>query len=112
VLVAVLAGAVLLRARVMPGHRQRVPLAVAGTAGLTLLAWSFAGSPTSTTAVAGVLLAAAGLLLAAAIRLPAGRLRPLWGHLGDLAETWTALALVPLVLQVAHGYALFRSLAG
>jgi hypothetical protein len=35
-----------------------------------------------------------------------------WGHLGDLLEIVTAIAVLPLLLQVLHAYAYFRGLAG
>jgi hypothetical protein len=43
-------------------------------------------------------------------RLPTARLLPMWGHMADRAELLTAIALVPLLLQVLHVYATFRSM--
>lgn len=58
------------------------------------------------------LFAVAALLLTGAWRLPGARLRPIWGRLGEILEGLTALALVPLLLQVLDAYAYFRSMAG
>ncbi|WP_369826327.1 hypothetical protein [Kitasatospora sp. MBT66] len=44
--------------------------------------------------------------------MPQARLLPIWGHLGDLAETATAIALLPLLLQVLGAYTRLRALAG
>lgn len=60
----------------------------------------------------GLLLLAALLLLVGAWRLPTSRLRPLWGHIGDILELLSAIALLPLLLQLLHVYAFFRALAG
>ncbi|GAA3758783.1 type VII secretion integral membrane protein EccD [Streptomyces tremellae] len=109
----VFCAAVLLRARGLGGAFQRIPMTLVGAFGLAVVALTRL-APLSTTAhavVLGVLLAAAGLLLVAAWRLPTGRLLPVWGHLGDIAETLTAVALLPLLLQALHVYAFFRQLA-
>ena len=37
--------------------------------------------------------------------------RPL-GNLADMAEIWTAIAVVPLLLQVLHVYSAMRALIG
>ncbi|MCF3962430.1 type VII secretion integral membrane protein EccD [Streptomyces fuscigenes] len=109
----VFSAAVLLRARGLGGAFQRVPMTLVGAFGLAVVAITRL-APLGTTeraAVLGVLLAAVGLLLVAAWRLPTGRLLPVWGHLGDIAETLTAVALLPLLLQALHVYAFFRQLA-
>jgi type VII secretion integral membrane protein EccD len=106
-------GAILLRARGLSGTLQRVPMVTAGTLGLALLLLLRA-APHSQSGRAGVvvvlLLAAIGLLVAA-WRLPNSRLLPIWGQTGDILETVSAIALLPLLLQVLHVYAYFRSLA-
>jgi type VII secretion integral membrane protein EccD len=113
-LAATLAAAVLLRARGMAGVRQRAFLAISGAFGFAALAVAMgvAGSPLPRAAAPLVLLAAGGALLAAAGRPPGSRLLPIWGHLADLLETGTAVALVPLLLQLLHVYAYARNLAG
>jgi type VII secretion integral membrane protein EccD len=111
-LAAALSGAILMRSRAVVGVWQRVPLAVGGTVGLTITILSIAAhtGPEIRLAMLLVLLAAAALLVVGARRLPAARLLPVWGHVADLAETWTAIALVPLLLQVLHVYSTVHSL--
>ncbi|MBY8888877.1 type VII secretion integral membrane protein EccD [Streptomyces sp. PTM05] len=108
----VFAGAVLLRSRGLNRSAQRVPMVVAGALGLLTVALArFAPLGTGARlAVVVVLLAAVAAVLAAAWRLPTGRLLPVWGHSGDLLETITAIALLPLLLQALHAYSAFRSL--
>lgn len=114
VLPVVLAAAVLLRARGLDRVAQRVPTVLAPAFGLAVLllvrALPDATGPRLAVLVVPVLAAAA--LLVAAVRLPAARLLPVWGHLGDLLETATAVALLPLLLQTLHTYSYFRSMAG
>ncbi|MGW2830299.1 type VII secretion integral membrane protein EccD [Streptomyces sp. NPDC001286] len=106
--------AVLLRARAGNGTLQRVPAVVAGAYGLGLVL-VVRVAPTGflgRAVVLAILLAAASALLVGAWRLPRARLLPVWGHLGDLLETVTAITLLPLLLQVLHAYGYFRGLAG
>jgi hypothetical protein len=114
VLVAVLAGALLLRSRVLIGGWQRLALAGAGAvgvAGLIVAAivraepatrpwWLLASAPV------------VGCLVFAAWYLPNRRLRPLWGRAADLAETVMGLLAVPVLVQVLGLYAWARSLGG
>ena len=44
--------------------------------------------------------------------LPGRRLRPYWGRTADIGESLTAVAVLPLLLQVLHVYAMMRGLAG
>jgi type VII secretion integral membrane protein EccD len=114
VLAADFAVAVLLRARSLTLAWQRVPLAACGTAGLMLLG----GFPFVTAAPSarwlGILVFAVltGVLLAVARRPTNRRMLPIWGHLADLLETWTAIAVLPLLLQLLHVYAHVRSMVG
>jgi type VII secretion integral membrane protein EccD len=111
-LAAALSGAVLLRARRLIGLWQRMPLVIAGAIGLALVLESVAAG--SGLVVRGVILAvfaAGGLLLLVAARwLPGRRLLPVWAQLAGQLETVTAIALVPLLLQVLHVYSHLRSL--
>ncbi|WP_329457197.1 type VII secretion integral membrane protein EccD [Streptomyces sp. NBC_01497] len=109
----VFSAAVLLRARGLGGALQRVPMTAVGAFGLAVVALTRLATvgTTDRAVVMGVFLAAAVLLVVAAWRLPTGRLLPVWGHLGDIAETLTAVALLPLLLQALHVYAFFRQLA-
>ncbi|MEE1782621.1 type VII secretion integral membrane protein EccD [Streptomyces sp. SP17BM10] len=107
----VLAGAVLLRSRGLTGVLQRVSAVLAGTLGLALLLLAHASHGTAARIlVPAVLLAAALLLLVRAPRLT-DRLLPIWGHTGDILETATVIALLPLVLQALHVYSALRVLA-
>ena len=49
-------------------------------------------------------------LYAASRLMPGRRLLPIWGHLADLLEMWSAVAIVPLLLQLFHVYAHIRDL--
>jgi type VII secretion integral membrane protein EccD len=113
-LAALLSCCILLRARAVIGVWQRAPLAVAGTAGLAITAVSIAAhaSPELRLVLLLVPLAAAALLVVGAWRLPTTRLLPVWGHMADLAEVWTAIGLVPLLLEVLHVYSALRSMIG
>ncbi|MFD7905918.1 type VII secretion integral membrane protein EccD [Kitasatospora sp. NPDC059747] len=112
VLPLVLAGAVLLRSRGLTGVLQRVCAVLAGTLGLALLLLAHAAShgTAARILVPAALLAAAVLLLVRAPRLT-DRLLPIWGHAGDILETATVIALLPLVLQALHVYSALRVLA-
>ncbi|MEW2625033.1 type VII secretion integral membrane protein EccD [Streptomyces sp. NPDC048106] len=108
-----LAAAVTLRSRSVTEIWQRVSLALAGTLGLILTAaWLLVPGGPQARAVLAVLLLAAVAALLAARRLPSLRLLPVWGHTADILETVTAVALIPLLLQVLHVYWYFRTLAG
>ncbi|MEU3341151.1 type VII secretion integral membrane protein EccD [Streptomyces sp. NPDC006668] len=113
-LALLLGGAVLLSVRQPTGARQRVPLVVAGALGpaLLLIVRGADTGPAGRAAVAVALLAGVVLLAVGAWRLPHSRLRPLWGHLGDILEMVIAVVLLPLLLQLLHVYAYFRALAG
>ena len=105
--------AVLLRARGTNGTLQRIPAVLVGAygVGLVLIVRAAPTGPAGRAAVLALLLAAVLLLLVGASQLPRARLLPVWGHLGDLLEIVTAIALLPLLLQVLHAYAYFRGLA-
>ncbi|MFF0410528.1 type VII secretion integral membrane protein EccD [Kitasatospora sp. NPDC004745] len=109
-----LGAAVLLRARDTDGTLQRIPALLAGAypPALLLVLRVAPTGPAGAVAAATLLLTAAVFLLLAAGRLPKARLLPIWGHLGDLAETATAIALLPLLLHVLGAYARLRALAG
>jgi type VII secretion integral membrane protein EccD len=113
-LTAVLAAALLLRSRDLAGVWQRTSLAAGGTFGFALVVETLAARAAplpATIALFGVL-AAAGLLLTAARRPPGSRLLPVWGHAADLLEVASAIALLPLLLQLLHAYAYVRGLVG
>jgi hypothetical protein len=55
---------------------------------------------------------AAGLLLLGGERLPGKRFRPYWGRAVEIFELITAIAVLPILLQVLHVYTFMRNLAG
>ncbi|MET0190789.1 MAG: type VII secretion integral membrane protein EccD [Pseudonocardia sediminis] len=57
-------------------------------------------------------IAVGALLLLGSDRLPGRRLRPYWGRAVDIFESLTAVATLPLLLQVLGVYATMRGLAG
>jgi type VII secretion integral membrane protein EccD len=103
---------VLLRSRTVVGAWQRTPLAVAGTAGLAITVLSLAAhaSPQLRLVLLLIPLVAAALLVVGAWRLPTARLLPAWGHIANQAELASAIALVPLLLQVLHVYAALHAM--
>lgn len=107
----VLSGALLLRTKSLNASWQRFPAAVCGTLGLltVVLTWTAGSSTAAQCALLLGLFMAGGLLLVGAWRLPTARLLPIWGHLADILELLTALALLPLLLQMLHVYAYIRA---
>ncbi|MFH8386871.1 type VII secretion integral membrane protein EccD [Kitasatospora sp. NPDC018058] len=113
-LAGVLGAAALLRARSLVAPWQRGPMAVCGALApaLVLLSQACSAHPVVRAVALLVLLAAAVALLHAASRRGGPPTWPVWGHAGDLLETWTAVLLIPLLLQLLHVYARVRALAG
>ncbi|GAB3746663.1 hypothetical protein GCM10027598_85180 [Amycolatopsis oliviviridis] len=86
-----------------------VPAAVAVGADVTHVAAGL--SPTGRLLlVVPLVLLGTGLLLVAAERLPGLRLRPYWGRAAEIFETITAIAILPILLQVLHVYAAVRTM--
>lgn len=54
----------------------------------------------------------AGLFLLGGERLPGKRFRPYWGRTVEILELITAIAVLPILLQVLHVYSFMRHLAG
>lgn len=114
VLPAVFTVALLLRARHFAGVAQRLAVVVAGASGVVCLVLDQvdgAGIAFQCGTVVLLLIALVPLTLAAK-RAPTRRLLPIWAHVGNIVETGTALALIPLMLQVLGVYAWARGLAG
>jgi len=112
VLALVFALAVLLRAQTVSLAWQRGALVTCAVAGVLVVACTRvegAGPAVHAAALPGFAVAAVGLL-ASAHRVPGRRMLPIWGHLADQLELWTAVAMVPLLLQVFHAYSYFRTL--
>lgn len=109
----VFAAALLLRARALTGVIQRGATVLGGaTAPLAVgLALGARHGTGAWAAELAVLFVATVLLLWTAQRLPGGRLLPVWGHAGDIAEWVCSVALLPLLLQLVHTYGHFRYLA-
>jgi hypothetical protein len=104
----------LLRARILVGVWQRASLTVAGTFGLviTLVSLAAHAAPQQRLILLLALPAVAVVLLVAARQLPGRRLLPVWGHVGDISDLLVSVALLPVLLQLVHAFAFFRSLAG
>jgi type VII secretion integral membrane protein EccD len=111
-LTAALAAALLLRSRDLAGVWQRTSLAAGGTFGFAVVVETLAAraAPLPGAVALFAVLAVAGLLLIAARRRPGARLLPIWGHIADLLEIGTAVALLPLLLQLLHVYSHIRHL--
>jgi type VII secretion integral membrane protein EccD len=114
VLVALFTVTAGLRARVHLTVAQRLALAAAGGFGGVLLAQELARAMSGTDRLAVVLglVVVFGVAVAASLRPASRRLRPVWGHVANIVETVTAIAIIPVVLQVLGVYAFARGLAG
>ncbi|WP_020660762.1 type VII secretion integral membrane protein EccD [Amycolatopsis benzoatilytica] len=114
ILGGLVSAAVLMRSRALLGGWQRVPLAVAGAIGLVLLGLSLI-EPLPT-GWRGACLAGLGLvfflLLLAMLRPPPRRLLPIWGHLANWLETLSAVAMIPVLLQLFGVYVWAAGLTG
>jgi type VII secretion integral membrane protein EccD len=114
VLSATVATAVLLRARAFRNAWQRVPLSAAGGIGLAMVVASLMasldtlGQALGLVVLAGVTVA----LLQAMMRPPVRRMLPIWGHVANGLETISAVAVIPLLLQLFGVYALVAGILG
>jgi ESX secretion system protein EccD len=106
--------AALLRARSPRSVWQRGATLWAGALSIAVVALThtLSLSPVGRIGLLVVMLIAVALLVVGAWRLPNTRLLPIWGQLADIAELWTAIVLVPLLLVLLDAYAYFRALAG
>ncbi|WP_410611353.1 type VII secretion integral membrane protein EccD [Amycolatopsis sp. lyj-109] len=115
VLSLVIAFLLCLRSRHQAGTVQRwsllVPAAVVVLANLLHIGPEQTGFGRIAVVFAPVLVAAA-LLLLLGERLPGRRMRPYWGRAIEILESLTAVAVIPLLLQMLHVYELMRGLAG
>jgi type VII secretion integral membrane protein EccD len=110
----VFAVALLLRSRNFFGAWQRISVVVSGASGFVFIILAMVVKmPAEWHGVTILmLLLGIGVLVLAATRAPTRRLLPIWGHLANILETLTALAVVPLIMQVLGVYAWARGLAG
>jgi type VII secretion integral membrane protein EccD len=113
-LALVVALLLVLRSRHPNGVVQRwAVLAPAGVAVLVVVAdLGLVQPPEVRLLVVVLLVLAAGLLLLAGERLPGRRFRPYWGRAVEIFELITAVAVLPILLQVLHVYTFMRNLAG
>ncbi|MEU7527657.1 type VII secretion integral membrane protein EccD [Saccharothrix sp. NPDC042600] len=110
VLVGVVAVGLLLRARLHPAVRQRVPLLAAGVTGAGCLA---VGPLMSGTALAGaVLVLVAALVVAAGMVFGTRVPNPYLGRFAEYAEILVVVAVVPLVCSVLGLFGYVRGLGG
>jgi len=114
VLVALVAAASLLRARLFPTVRQRVPLLVIGLTGVTALAIGsiLLDASTRIAVVAPVLLVAAGLVGAAGLAYSRRTPSPYLGRIADILDVLLVLAVVPVACGVLGLYGYVRGLGG
>ncbi|MFI9455790.1 type VII secretion integral membrane protein EccD [Amycolatopsis sp. NPDC052450] len=109
---AVLSTLLLVHGRALGSVWQRLSVIVPGVYGvLRLLLATQQGPASPLPMVAGVFLLAA-VLIVARWTLPGRRLLPQWGRLADLAETLTAVSLLPLALWLLGVFAFMRGLGG
>jgi type VII secretion integral membrane protein EccD len=104
----------LLHSRVLVAARHRLAAvipAVCGAAVLVTAAGLRAGPHVWPAMVAG-LVVVTGLLFAGERALPGHKLIPHWGRAGDLLQTLTAAALLPLTLWLLNLYQYVRSAHG
>jgi type VII secretion integral membrane protein EccD len=112
-LVLVALAALLLRSRLFPTPRQRIPLIVTGIAGAGLVAVAVAATSRSALAVPLVLLctAAAGALVLVAGLLYSRRApSPYLGRLADVLDVLAIVALVPVTCVVCGLYGSIQGL--
>jgi type VII secretion integral membrane protein EccD len=99
------AAAMLLQARVLASARQRLAVILPAAAGLGVLSVAVGLSLPPGHAWVGVfggLVIASGALLTAALTLPGRKLVPHWGWAGDIFQSLTVVALIPLVLWLLN----------
>jgi type VII secretion integral membrane protein EccD len=112
ILAVLVALAALLHARVFRGVWQRVPLAAAGGVGLVLVGLSLyqhfgqQARAVSLAVIAGTFC----VLVLAIMRPPTRRLLPIWGHMANWLETLSAIAVIPILLQLFGAYGKVRGL--
>lgn len=112
-MVAVLSGALALRARSLFGVGQRVALVAAATVGFALVLAHFAaGGPLIRVVLLTSLVVLAGVLMMAAARPWPRRLLPIWEFLATAGDVLTGVALAPLLLQLLGVYGWARGLLG
>ena len=110
-----LAVLLLLRARPFSGRWQRLPLLLAGTAGLGLsaLALLLVSSPVlRLTLIPGCLVVIAVAALSYGLGLAGQRVSPVWARLLDIVEMSLIAGLVPMAAWVCGAYQWIRAIKG
>jgi hypothetical protein len=112
-MLALVAVALLLRARVFPVPRQRIPLLVSGALAAVLLAAGELGDTTDN-AGAGVFLlvvgVVAGLVVTSGLLYSKKNPSPWFGRLGDILDVVAMLALIPFAAYLTGFYAYIQGL--
>jgi len=113
-LVALVAGAALLRSRLFPAVRHRAPLLVTGVLGVVLLVLAGSALEPSTRLLGllPVLVLAAVLVLTAGLRFGDRAPSPYLGRVADLLDVVVVLAVVPVACLVVGLYGYVRGLYG
>jgi type VII secretion integral membrane protein EccD len=113
VLVGVVAGASLLRARSFPTVRLRVPLLVAGLAGFSALVLGPTfDSTVRLMVVTPVLAVAAAFTAAAGLAYSRRTPSPYLGRIADILDVLLVIAIVPVACGVLGLYGYVRGIAG
>ncbi|MGY0231270.1 type VII secretion integral membrane protein EccD [Longispora urticae] len=115
ILAGVVSSAYLLRARLFPAVRHRLPLLGAGIAGLAVLGVGLlAAAPplARLLVVAVVLLVVAGLVATAGLVYGRRTPSPYLGRTADILDVALVISVIPVACQVLGLYALVRGLAG
>lgn len=105
----------LLRTRHPAGVVQRWAIITPAVVGVVANVWHLAGEQTDATRLLTILtpvFVLGALLVLASRMLPGKRLRPYWGRAVEIFESITAIAIVPILLQVLGVYAWMRGLGG
>ncbi len=113
VLVAVAGGALLLRARVFPTLRQRLPLLLGGgAAGVALVASLRPVTPAGAALLAGALVLACLVLAGVGAVYRRRAPGPYLGRLADILDAVCVLSVIPAACAVAGLYGRMRGLTG
>jgi type VII secretion integral membrane protein EccD len=106
-LAGVAAAAILLRARLFPTPRQRLPMLVSGCAATGLLAWAAVDDSTPTGRMLSwmvITTIVAGLVLAAGLVYSRTSPSPRLGRISDLLDVFAIMLLLPLACGVVGLY--------
>jgi type VII secretion integral membrane protein EccD len=108
---AVLAGVLILRARLFRGRAQRLWLMIPGYGGL---AWLVAGRLAAGPLLPVLVLLAAGAAIVIGVGswLPAHRPSPFWGRAADIADTLLIIGMIPAALAAAGVFGYLHGLGG